>query len=98
MLPVCVFTVLSVLKRKAMNPGQIFCIAGLHQWKEEKVKLANDVYREERHCNCCGKKQIHIRMYPKVRHLAVYRLSKYASYREGDVVDTLTRHSIIPVV
>ncbi len=73
-------------------------MAGLHRWEEQQVVLENDIHRDERHCTQCGKKQIHIRMYPKVRHLAVYKLSKYVSYNQGDVIDTLTRHSLMPVV
>ncbi len=79
-----------------MKAGKIFCISGVHLWKEEHVQLAPDIHREERHCSRCGKKQIQIRMYPKVRHLAVYRLTKYATYTSGDAIDTLTRHSLIP--
>lgn len=80
-----------------MTAGNIFCITGVHDWKEQRVQVAPDVFREERHCKRCGKKQIHIRMYPKVRHLAVYRFNRYATYRQGDAVDTLTRHSLVPV-
>lgn len=79
-----------------MNPGKIFCVAGLHRWEEQQVALAGDIHREERHCTQCGKRQIHIRMYPKVSHLAVYKLSRYVSYNDGDAIDTLTKHSLVP--
>jgi len=80
-----------------MSTGKFFCITGVHDWKEQRVQIASDVFRDERHCIRCGKKQIHIRMYPKVRHLAVYKLNRYATYHQGDAVDTLTRHSILPL-
>ena len=81
-----------------MTAGKLLCVTGIHQWKEEHVQLAPDVYREERHCTCCGKKQIHIRMFPRVGPLKVYRLTNYASYTQGDAVDTVTRHSLVPAL